>query len=103
MRLDRGRETAVLSKTEGTIAPGRYRLELEYSGRILKHANGLHQVSYRERDGEKLVDKTMLATHMEPVHARRLFPGWDEPVFRTTFDLAVVRSSPRSPTCRCPR
>ena len=90
VRLDRGRETAVLSKTEGTIAPGRYRLELEYSGRILKHANGLHQVSYRERDGEKLVDKTMLATHMEPVHARRLFPGWDEPVFRTTFDLAVV-------------
>jgi aminopeptidase N len=90
VRLDRERETAVLSKTEGTIAPGRYRLEIEYSGRILKHPNGLHQVSYRERDGEKLVEKTMLATHMEPVHARRLFPGWDEPVFRATFDIAVV-------------
>jgi aminopeptidase N len=89
-KFDRERETVALAPASGTIAPGRHRLDIEYSGRILQHPNGLHQVSYRERDGEKLLDKTMLATHMEPVHARRLFPGWDEPVFRATFDITVV-------------
>jgi aminopeptidase N len=89
-KFDAKRATVTLAPTSGTIAPGRYRLEIEYSGLIAKHAIGLHQVSYRERDGEKLVDKTMLATHMEPVSARRLFPGWDEPAFRATFDIAVV-------------
>jgi aminopeptidase N len=89
-KFDPERETVALTPASGTIAPGRYRLDIEYSGRILKHPIGLHQVSYRERDGQKLVEKTMLATFMEPVHARRLFPGWDEPVFRATFDIAVV-------------
>jgi aminopeptidase N len=89
-KFDRERETVALAHPAGTIAAGRYRLDIEYSGRILKHPNGLHQVSYRQREGERLVDKTMLATHMEPVHARRLFPGWDEPVFRATFEIAVV-------------
>ncbi len=32
----------------------------------------------------------MLATQMEPTDARRMFPCWDEPVFRATFELTVV-------------
>ena len=90
VKFERERETVALAPASGTIAPGRYRLEIEYSGRIARFANGLHQVPYKEREGERLVEKVMLGTHMEPVHARRLFPGWDEPAFRATFDIAVV-------------
>jgi aminopeptidase N len=102
VRRDRARETVLLSKSEGMIAPGRYRLDIDYTGRILKHPAGLHQVSYRERDGDRLLDKTMLATHMEPVSARRLFPGWDEPAFRATFDIAVVIDEPLTAVSNMP-
>jgi len=32
----------------------------------------------------------MIASHSEPSDARRIFPGWDEPAFKTTFDLSVT-------------
>jgi len=32
----------------------------------------------------------MLATQMEATDARRMFPCWDEPVFRASVDLAVI-------------
>src|SRR5439155_828221 len=67
-----------------------YRLDIDYTGRIARHTQGLHQVLYKQRENGQLVDKIMLATHMEPVHARRLFPGWDEPVFRASFEITAV-------------
>ncbi len=32
----------------------------------------------------------MLGTQFEPTDARRVFPCWDEPVFRAKFGLTVV-------------
>src|SRR6266446_6501691 len=75
-KFDRERETVTLTPAAGPIAAGRYRLDIDYTGRIAQHPNGLHQVLYKQREGGQLVDRIMLATHMEPVHARRLFPGW---------------------------
>ena len=37
-----------------------------------------------EHDGE-----VMLATQLQAVHARRVFPGFDEPAFRAVFELSV--------------
>jgi aminopeptidase N len=89
-KFDRERETIALTPAAGPIAAGRYRLDIDYTGRIARHPNGLYQVRYKQREGEQLVDRIMLATHMEPVHARRLFPGWDEPVFRASFEITAV-------------
>jgi aminopeptidase N len=88
--VDAARETAALEPPAGAIAPGRYRLAIEYAGAIGPHPQGLYRIAYRQRERGRLVGKVMLATHMEPVHARRLFPGWDEPVFRATFDITAV-------------
>jgi aminopeptidase N len=88
--FDPQQETATLKPAIGPIAPGSYRLGIDYSGKIGKHPQGLYQIAYKERDRGRLVDKRMLATQMEPVQARRLFPGWDEPVFRATFDIVAV-------------
>src|SRR2546422_8979125 len=88
-KFDPQRETVRLAPATGPIAPGRYRLDIDYTGRIARHTQGLHQVLYKQRENGQLVDKIMLATHMEPVHARRLFPGWDEPVFRASFEITA--------------
>ncbi len=88
--LDPQRETVTLAPASAPIAPGRYRLDIDYSGKIGKHPQGLYQIAYKERDQGRLVEKLMLATQMEPVQARRLFPGWDEPVFRASFEIVAV-------------
>src|SRR5438093_6705047 len=88
--VDPQRETVTLTPASSPIAPGSYRLGIDYSGKIGKHPQGLYQIAYKERERGRLVEKLMLATQMEPVQARRLFPGWDEPVFRASFDIVAV-------------
>jgi aminopeptidase N len=88
--FDARRETATLAPARGLIAAGAYRLQIDYSGRIGKHPQGFYQLRYKSREEGRLAEKIMLATQMEPVHARKLFPGWDEPVFRATFELSAV-------------
>src|SRR5256886_152425 len=88
--VDPQRETATLTSATAPIAPGSYRLAIDYSGKIGKQPQGLTQIAYKARDRGGLVDKLMLATQMEPVQARPRFPGWDEPVFRASFDIVAV-------------
>jgi len=101
--VDRRRETVTLTPASAPIAPGSYRLSIDYSGKIGKHPQGLYQIAYKERDRGRLVDKLMLATQMEPVQARRLFPGWDEPVFRASFDIVAVIDAPLTAVSNMPQ
>jgi len=88
--VDAKNETVTLTPPAGgMIRAGRHRLRIDYTGPIGKHSQGFFQVPYKVREGGKLVDKKMLATHFEPVHARKMFPSWDEPAFRATFDIAA--------------
>src|SRR6266576_2303977 len=102
-RYDPQRETMTLTPSTAPIAPGSYRLGIEYSGQIGKHPQGLYQIAYKERDRGRLVDKLMLATQMEPVQARRIFPGWDEPVFRASFDIVAVIDASLSAVSNMPQ
>jgi aminopeptidase N len=88
--VDAKNETVTLTPPAGgVIRAGRSRLRIDYTGPIGKHSQGFFQVPYKVREDGRLVDKKMLATHFEPVHARKMFPSWDEPAFRATFDIAV--------------
>lgn len=68
------------------LPPGRCELRLEFRGTIAQQAEGLYADRYPTASGEK----KLLATQMEPVFARRMFPCWDEPAFRATFELRAV-------------
>ncbi len=85
-RLDPDKQTLTLA-LPAEIPPGKYLLKLEFTGRLGERAQGLFRVRYSTPSGEK---KLMLGTQMEPTDARRMFPCWDEPVFRATYDLTVV-------------
>ena len=68
------------------IEAGQYTLRLAYSAPINKFGRGVYSIDYPTDDGRR----RMIASHSEPADARRIFPGWDEPAFKATFDLTVT-------------
>ncbi len=84
-KLNLEKQTVAL-KSSREIRPGKYRLSLEFKGQMGEQAQGLFYVKYAAPSGKKV----MLGTQMEPTDARRMFPCWDEPVYRASFELTVV-------------
>ena len=70
------------------LAAGTHRIAMSFAGKINEAGQGLYFANYQEEGtGAK---KTMLGTQMEATDARRLFPCWDEPVFRAKFRLTAT-------------
>ncbi|MFA6442880.1 MAG: M1 family metallopeptidase [Sterolibacterium sp.] len=73
--------------TFGKVIPkGRYRLALDYTGKIGTQAVGLFALDYAGAAGPKRA----LYTQFESSDARRMIPSWDEPAFRTSFALDAI-------------
>ena len=68
-------------------AVGRHTLTFAYSGKLETAPQGLFVQPYRTPDG---TNGTMLSTQFEATDARRMFPCWDEPAFRATFQLTAT-------------
>jgi aminopeptidase N len=83
--IDAGRQTATFIFPR-TLPAGQYRLDIEYAGKINTQATGLFALDY-DADGQK---KRALFTQFEAPDARRFFPGWDEPIYKATFDLTAT-------------
>lgn len=83
---DEGLEQWRLATSPVTTFPaGSYRLRIEYAGEVQRAGQGLFVVEYTADDAPA----RMLATQFQPGHARKVFPGFDEPAFRARFDLRV--------------
>jgi aminopeptidase N len=66
---------------------GQHKLTFAYTAKIEEQPHGLFAQSYRGQDG---VQGLLLSTQMEATDARRMFPCWDEPAFRATFQLQAT-------------
>jgi aminopeptidase N len=66
---------------------GKHVLTFAYSGKIESGPLGLFAQPYRKPDGQNGV---LLSTQFEQTDARRMFPCWDEPAFRATFQLTAT-------------
>ena len=85
--LDRDSQT-VLLRAANPLAPGAYRVELAYTGKINTQANGLFALDYPDkRTGEEVRG---LFTQFEAPDARRFAPMFDEPSYKATFDLTAT-------------
>lgn len=83
--VDADKQTATFS-FPSTLAPGNYRLAINYTGTINRHATGLFALDYDSAEGRKRA----LFTQFEAPDARRFMPCWDEPFYRAPFDLRVT-------------
>lgn len=66
---------------------GRHKLTFSYDGRIESGPQGLFAQPFVKPGGASDV---LLSTQFEATDARRMFPCWDEPAFRATFELTVT-------------
>lgn len=83
---DAERQTWRLVPRDGRPVPaGRQRLTLRYTGTVHAQGHGLFHAPLPGTDPPQRV----LATQLQAVHARTLFPGFDEPLFRAAFELSV--------------
>ena len=79
-------QTWQLSAADGLPIPaGEYVLRIQYTGKVQATGSGLFKVAYVAR-GQPAV---MLATQLEAVFARMVFPCFDEPAFRAVFEISV--------------
>jgi aminopeptidase N len=83
--VDADKQTATF-RFARKIAPGNYRLTINYTGKIYTQAAGLFALDYESAQGPKRA----LFTQFEAPDARRFFPGWDEPQYRTPYNLNVT-------------
>jgi aminopeptidase N len=84
--VDTAAQTATFSFAH-PVAPGLYRLALDYSGVIGTQAVGLFSLDYPGKDGKQ---QRALYTQFENSDARRMIPSWDEPAYKATFSLETV-------------
>jgi aminopeptidase N len=84
--LDDAAQTATL-RFPSVLAPGNETLEIAYSGPIPATPAGIYYDDYKNAAG---ATKRMLVTQFEVADARRMFPGWDEPAFKATFQLTAT-------------
>ncbi len=84
--VDNDAQTATFTFAQ-PIAPGMYRLAMDYTGAIGTQAVGLFSLDYPGADGKQ---RRALYTQFENSDARRMIPSWDEPAYKASFALDVV-------------
>ena len=70
-----------------TLAPGTWRLRLAFTGILNDKLRGFYRSSYKDSSGEM---RLMAATQFEATDARRAFPCWDEPAFKSVFSVTLA-------------
>ncbi|MEO8352240.1 MAG: M1 family metallopeptidase, partial [Chthoniobacteraceae bacterium] len=84
-KLDPKTETLTLS-LPNDLPAGAAQLTIEFFGKLSERPQGLYITRYPTNHGEERA----LITQFEATDARRMFPCWDEPVFRAKYQLTVV-------------
>jgi len=83
-QFDSNQQT-VSFESQNILELGLYTLSFKFQSRIGEQPHGLFIQHY---DSHGAMEH-LLASEMEPGDARRVFPCWDEPVFRAIFQLSV--------------
>nr|XP_060490078.1 leucyl-cystinyl aminopeptidase [Panthera onca] len=81
-------EQIAIVAPEALLEGHNYTLKIEYSANISTSYCGFYGISYTDESNEK---KYFAATQFEPLAARSAFPCFDEPGFKATFIIRIIR------------
>uniref|UniRef100_A0A2K6JQA0 Leucyl-cystinyl aminopeptidase n=1 Tax=Rhinopithecus bieti TaxID=61621 RepID=A0A2K6JQA0_RHIBE len=81
-------EQIAIVAPEALLAGHNYTLKIEFSANISSSYYGFYGFSYTDESNEK---KYFAATQFEPLAARSAFPCFDEPAFKATFIIRIIR------------
>jgi puromycin-sensitive aminopeptidase len=70
-----------------TAEPGEYTLAVLYTGTINDQLRGLYRSKFKDADG---VEHVIATSQCQATDARRVFPCWDEPDFKATFQTTMI-------------
>ena len=76
--------------TDTTIRPSTYVLYLEFNGNLSTGLNGLYKSVYTDSNN---VTKGLATTQFQSTYARQAVPCFDEPQFKSTFNITVTHSA----------
>lgn len=79
-------DQSVTMKFAGEVNAGKHTLALEYSGKIEEVLHGLYRSNYLHEGKQK----ALVVTDLEPVAAREVFVGVDEPAAKAVYELTLV-------------
>ena len=73
---------------QSQTGPGNYSLTLVFSGSLSNGITGFYKSLYRNSQGENVPIAT---SKFQPTDARKAFPCFDEPSFKSEFSVTLVR------------
>eukprot|EP00094_Tigriopus_californicus_P000336 TCALIF_00325-PA protein Name:"Similar to Enpep Glutamyl aminopeptidase (Mus musculus)" AED:0.47 eAED:0.47 QI:0/-1/0/1/-1/1/1/0/180 len=75
---------------DSEVPVGKYFLKLEFTGPLDNGILGFYKSVYVDSNGK---ERAIATSKFQPTYARRAFPCFDEPSFKSTFNITVVRPS----------
>ena len=91
MKLLSNLKSLLIDKTflfQSPAAAGNYSLYLEFDGSLSIGITGFYKSVYKNSAGE---DVPIATSKFQPTDARKAFPCFDEPSFKSTFSVTLVR------------
>ncbi|XP_050443426.1 aminopeptidase N-like [Adelges cooleyi] len=88
--IKKNEQLKVNLKEPWLIAGRQYNVEITYNGTLRTDMTGLYRSSYK--DEESNATRWLAISQFEPTYARRAFPCYDEPGFKTPFQITIVKT-----------
>uniref|UniRef100_A0A4W3KBD6 Leucyl/cystinyl aminopeptidase n=2 Tax=Callorhinchus milii TaxID=7868 RepID=A0A4W3KBD6_CALMI len=82
------RAQIAIKVTPNLLKGQKYNLNLNYAANLSNTYYGFYNSSYKDKDQNK---RLLAATQFEPFAARTAFPCFDEPAFKATFRIKIIR------------
>ncbi|NXM67737.1 AMPQ Aminopeptidase, partial [Serilophus lunatus] len=86
LRQEAADEVAVLELRGRLRAGSRYVLQLGFQGQLEEDLDGLFLTRYTDEERSSM----LIASQLEPTYARSVYPCFDEPAMKSTFNIRIV-------------
>ena len=85
IEINAGNKTATFKFKKPFAAGSNVTISIDFGGTHNNHSRGFFRNKYDDNGSTKYV----MATHFEPIDARKAFPCWDEPGLKATFNITL--------------